>query len=47
VPAGGLDGCPYLLPTLRECVPLAAPEPARRRLQFGNDVKPLLDTKGS
>ncbi|MCA3130394.1 MAG: phenylacetic acid degradation protein PaaY [Betaproteobacteria bacterium] len=31
--------------TLRECQPLAAPEPGRARLDFGGAVKPLMDTK--
>jgi phenylacetic acid degradation protein len=31
--------------TLRECAPLAAPEPGRARLDFGGTVKPLMDTK--
>lgn len=31
--------------TLRECQPLAAPDPGRARLDFGGAVKPLMDTK--
>ena len=31
--------------TLRECQPLAAPEPGRARLDFGGAVKPLMATK--
>ena len=31
--------------TLRECAPLAAPEPGQARLDFGASVEPLVDTR--